>query len=111
MNDNVLPPTYASYRFPAEISGHAVWRSCRFARGDRDVEALLAERGVIVTDEAIRQWCGEFGQQYATTCRCRRPQPGDMWHLDEGFSRSNGTTYQRSFSARCARACAPCRAW
>ncbi len=95
MKDNVLPPTYAGYRFPAEIIGHAVWLYFRFALSYRDVEELLAERGVIVTDESIRQWCGKFGQQYANTRRRRRPQPGDTWHLDEVFIRINGTTHYR----------------
>jgi putative transposase len=53
----------------------------------------LAERGVIVTYESVRQWCGKFGQQYANNLRRRRPQPGDKWHLDEVFIRINGTTY------------------
>jgi len=83
-------PTYKRHRFPAEIIGHAVWRYCRFARSYRDVEALLAERGVIVTDETIRQWCRKFGQTDANALRRRRPPPGDQWHLDEVFITING---------------------
>ncbi len=48
---------YKRHRFPPTIIGHAVWRSFRFALSDRDVEELLAERGVIVTYETVRQWC------------------------------------------------------
>ena len=44
------------YRFPREVISHGVWRYHRFALNFRDVEALLAERGVIVTDESVRQW-------------------------------------------------------
>jgi putative transposase len=46
------------------------------------VEELLAERGVLLTDETVRQWCRTFGQAYANTLRRRRPKPGDKWHLD-----------------------------
>jgi putative transposase len=51
----------------------------------RDIGDLLAERGIIVTHETIRQWCLRFGQEYANSIRRRRPQPGDKWHLDEVF--------------------------
>ena len=54
------------------------------------MEELLAERGVIVTDETVRQWCGKFGQGYANTLRRRRVRPGDKWHLDEVFISING---------------------
>jgi len=77
-------PSYAGYRCPREIIAHAVWRYFRFALSYRDVEELLAERGVIVTDETVRQWCRTFGQTYANALRRRRPRPGDKWHLDAG---------------------------
>ncbi len=51
---------------------------------------LLAERGVVLTDETVRQWCQKFGQGDANTLRRRRPRPGDKWHLDEGFVQLNG---------------------
>jgi len=85
MKDEVAAPTYAGYRFPAEIIAHAVWLYFRFALSYRDVEELLAERGVIVTYETVRQWCRKFGQGYANTLRRRRMRPGDKWHLDEVF--------------------------
>jgi len=93
MKDEVAAPTYAGYRFPAEIIGHAVWRYFRFALSYRDVEELLAARGVIVTDETVRQWCQKFGQAYANALRRRRPRPGDKWHLDEVFMRIGGATH------------------
>jgi len=68
MKDEVAAPTYAGYRFPAEIIGHAVWLYFRFALSYRDVEALLAARGVIVTDETVRQWCQKFGQRMPMRC-------------------------------------------
>ena len=67
--------------------------SFRFALSYRDVGELLAERGVVLTYETIRQWCRKFGQQYANTLRRRRPQPGDKWHLDEVFISINGVQH------------------
>src|SRR3954469_16076617 len=81
---------YKRHRFPPMIIGHAVWRYFRFALRYRDVEELLAERGVIVTDETIRQWCRKFGQTDAHELRRRRSRPGDTWHLDEVFMQING---------------------
>jgi putative transposase len=85
MKDDVAAPPYAGYRFPPTIIGHAVWLYFRFALSYRDVEELLAERGIIVTYETVRQWCCKFGQTYANALRRRRPRPGDKWHLDEVF--------------------------
>jgi len=86
-------PNYKRHRFPPAISGHAVGLYCRFARSDRDVEELLAERGVVLTYETVRQWCRTFGQAYANELRRRRPQTGDTWPLDEVFVSINGTTH------------------
>src|SRR5215207_8962531 len=76
---------YKNHRFSVEIISHAVWLYFRFCLSFRDGEALLLERGVIVTYEAIRKWCRKFGQPYANQLRRRRPRPGDKWHLDEVF--------------------------
>ena len=62
------PPSYHGYRFPPEIIGHAVWLYHRFGLSCRDVEDLLAERGITVTYEAIRHWCRTFGLDYAGGC-------------------------------------------
>ncbi len=70
-----------------------MWLYFRFALSYRDVEELLAERGVIVTYETVRQWCRKFGQVYANALRRRRPRPGDKWHLDEVFIQINGATH------------------
>jgi putative transposase len=56
------PEGYKNHRFPAEIISHGVWLYDRFTLSDRDEEELLFERGLIVTYEAIRQWCRQFGQ-------------------------------------------------
>jgi putative transposase len=76
---------YHRYRFPPEIISHAVWLYHRFCLSFRDVEDLLAERGVIVSYEAIRSWCAKFGPEYARKARRRRGQLGDSWFLDEVF--------------------------
>jgi putative transposase len=78
------------YRFPREIISHSVWLYHRFALSFRDVEELLAERGVIVTYETVRQWCRKFGPGYARKLKRRQGQLGDIWHLDEVFVRIRG---------------------
>jgi len=59
------------------------------------VEELLAERGVFLTYETVRQWCRKFGQGYANALRRRRPRTGDTWHLDAVFSSINGRQHYR----------------
>ena len=83
-------PSYRGYRFPPEIISHAVWLYHRFSLSFRDVEDLLAERGITVTYETIRQWCLTFGIDYARRLRSRRGRQGDTWHLDELFIRIQG---------------------
>ena len=84
------PSSYRGYRFPADIISHAVWLYYRFGLSFRDVEDLLAERGVTVTYEAIRQWCRKFGLDYARRLRHPQGRQGDTWHLDELFVRIQG---------------------
>jgi putative transposase len=81
---------YAGHRFPAEILSHAVWLYHVFGLSFREVELILAERGITVTHESIRQWCLKFGGDFARKLRRRRPRPGDTWHMDEVFLRING---------------------
>ncbi len=78
-------PSYHGYRFPPEIISHAVWLYHRFGLSFRDVEDLLAQRGITVTYETVRQWCQRVGPVYARRLRCRRGRMGDTWHLDELF--------------------------
>ena len=82
--------SYHGYRFPREIISHGVWLYHRFALSFRDVEELLAERGVFVTYETVRQWCMKFGSEYARNLRRRHGQKGDIWHLDEVFVKIRG---------------------
>ncbi len=93
MTISSAPDLYRGFRFPAEIIGHAVWLYFRFSLSYRDVEELLAARGVVVSYETVRQWCLKFGQQYANDLRRRRPKTGDKWHLDEVFIKINGKTH------------------
>src|ERR1700736_6392578 len=81
---------YHRHRFPAEIIGHCVWLYFRFALSFRDVEEMLAMRGVSLTYETVRAWGLKFGQTYANSLRRRSPRPGDQWHLDEVFLKING---------------------
>jgi putative transposase len=80
---------YYGHRFPPEIISYAVW-VYRFSLSFRDVEDLLAERGIIVSYETIRLWCQKFGPDYARKLKRRQGRLGDMWHLDEVFIRING---------------------
>jgi putative transposase len=84
------PVTYPGYRFPADVIRHAVWLYHLFSLSFRDVELILAERGISVSHESIRQWCLTFGCEFACKLRRRRPKPGDTWHLDEVFLKING---------------------
>jgi putative transposase len=78
-------------RFPSEIISHAVWLYHTFCLSFRDVELMLAERGIEVSYETIRQWCRKFTQTFAN--RRRRPRPGDRWQLDEVFIKINGVQH------------------
>ena len=68
--------SYSGYRFPAEIIQRAVWMYLRFTLSFRDVEELLAERGITVTYESIRRWVLTFGPAIARRLRARRLKPG-----------------------------------
>ena len=83
-------PSYRGYRFPSEIISHAVWLYHRFSLSFRDAEDLLAQRGITVTYETIRQWCLTFGPTYTRTLRRRRGRLGDTWYLDEVFATIQG---------------------
>ena len=77
--------TYQRHRFPSEILSHAVWLYHRFYLSFREVEELLAERGITVTYESVRQCCQKFGQDYARQLKKRQGRLGDTWHIDEVF--------------------------
>lgn len=83
MIEQFSQPRLKGHRFPREVISYAVWISHRFALSLRDVEDLLAERGIVVSYETIRAWVGKFGTQMAKRVRAVRAQPSDKWHLDE----------------------------
>ena len=86
-------PLYKCHRFPGELISHAVWLYYRFLLSYRDVEELLAERGIAVSYETIRRWCRKFGQPFADRLRRRRPRAGETWHVDEVQLKINGRTH------------------
>ena len=75
------PISYARHQFPPEVIRHAVWLYLRFTLSYRDVEELLAERGLDVSYETVRRWVLKFGPAFARNLR--RLRPSDQWHLDE----------------------------
>ena len=81
---------YHGHRFPPEIISHTVWLYHRFCLSFRDIEDLLAERGITVSYESIRQWCDKFGPTYARTLKKRGGCLGDTWFLDEVFVKIRG---------------------
>lgn len=84
------PISYKRHRYPPEIISHCVWLYFRFALSFRDVELLMAQRGVEVSYESIRAWCEKFGRQYARKIRHQRGPMGNIWHLDEVYLRIDG---------------------
>jgi transposase-like protein len=82
--------SYARYRFLPSIIQRAVWLYFRFPLSFRDVEEMLAERGIDVSYETIRRWILKFGPAIAANVRTRRVQPSGTWHHDEVFVRIGG---------------------
>src|SRR5213080_3383582 len=82
--------SYRRHRFPPPIIQHAIWLYLRFTLSYRDVEELLAERGLEVSYETVRRWVLKFGPGFAQRLRRRRPRPSDRWHLDEMVVRIAG---------------------
>ena len=82
--------SYSGYRFPPEIIQQAIWLYVRFTLSFRDVEDLLAERGITVSYETVRRWVNHFGPKIAADLRKRRPKPHTTWHLDEVYLKIDG---------------------
>lgn len=79
----MAPLSFKRHRFPADVIRRAVWLYFRFTLSFRDVEEMLAERGIDLSYETIRCWCIKFGPQIAMNLRRKRPAPSTRWHLDE----------------------------
>ena len=82
--------TYKRHRFPPEIISYAVWLYYRFNLSHRDIEDLLAERGVTVSYESIRLWCIKFGSKYFRRPKRKHRGFGDTFYIDEVFVKING---------------------
>ncbi|MGJ8563095.1 MAG: IS6 family transposase [Alphaproteobacteria bacterium] len=81
---------YAGHRFPPYVIRRAVWLYFRFNLSLRDVEELMAERGVDVSYETIHKWVHKFGRHYANQIKARAERPSRVWHLDEIYTKMNG---------------------
>ena len=81
---------YKRHRFPPDIIGYAVWLYHRFNLSHRDIEDLLAERGITVSREAIRLWCIKFGAIYTRRLKRKHRGYGDTFYIDEVFVKING---------------------
>src|SRR5215204_2571844 len=86
----MFPISYRRHRFPPIVIQHAVWLYLRFTLSYRDVEELLAQRGLDLSYESIRSWVLKFGPMIARRLRQCRPRPSDRWHLDEMVVRIAG---------------------
>jgi transposase-like protein len=84
------PISYRRHRFPPAVIQHAVWLYLRFTLSYRDVEELLAQRGLDISYESVRSWVLKFGPAIARALRRRRSRPSDRWHLDEMVVRIAG---------------------
>jgi putative transposase len=82
--------TYKRHRFPPDIISYAVWLYYRFNLSHRDIEDLLAERGITVSREAIRLWCIKFGAIYTRRLKRKHQGFGDTFYIDEVFVKING---------------------
>jgi len=82
--------TYKRHRFPPDIISYSVWLYYRFNLSHRDIEDLLAERGITVSHESIRLWCIKFGAIYSKRLKRKHRGYGDTFYIDEVFVKING---------------------
>src|SRR5690242_16427727 len=88
--DQASPSLYRGHRFPPEIISHAVWLYFRFSVSFRDVEELMADPGIRVSYETVREWSAKFGPAYARELRRQRPRPSDKWHPRRSTAQDQG---------------------
>jgi len=89
----MTPISFKRHRFPPVIIQYAVWLYARFTLSFRDVEEMLAERGIDVSNETVRRWFLKFGRLIARNLRRSRPRPSPRWHLDEMVIGIRGRKY------------------
>jgi transposase-like protein len=82
--------SFKRHRFPGDVIRYAIWLYFRFTLSFRDVEEMLAQRGINVSYETIRCWVNKFGPQIASKLQRRRVAPSPRWHLDEMVSAIGG---------------------
>jgi transposase-like protein len=87
------PISFKRHRFPPDVIRHSIWLYARFRLSYRDIEEMLAERGLDVSYETIRRWFLKFGTSIAANLRTVRPTPSDHWHLDEMVIAIRGERY------------------
>ena len=92
--------TYKRHRFPPDVISYAVWLYYRFNLSHRDIEDLLAERGITVSREAIRLWCIKFGAKYASRLRRKHRGYGDTFYIDEVLVKVNGKQHYEATRVR-----------
>ncbi len=84
------PNPYRGFRYPVGVFQYAVWLYQCFSLSLRDVELILAARGVVVSYESIREWGLRFGRLFANALKRRRPRSSGKWYMDEVFIRIRG---------------------
>ncbi|NNE82547.1 MAG: IS6 family transposase [Alphaproteobacteria bacterium] len=89
----MTPISFKRHRFPPEIIQNAVWLYARFTLSFRDVEDVLAERGIDVSNESVRRWFLKFGRLVAKNLQRSRSRPSSYWHLDEVVIAIRGCKY------------------
>lgn len=82
--------SFKRHRFPPEVIRYTVWLYFRFTLSLRDIEELLAQRGIEVSYETIRMWTIKFGPLIASNLRSRKGQSSGRWHLDEMMIKISG---------------------
>ena len=93
------PDPHYRHRFSATIISYAVWLYHVFSLSLRDVELLLAERGIVVSYETVRRWCKKFGASFADRLRRRRPRPGNSYQTSWSLPRMNSQTFSIGFNS------------
>jgi transposase-like protein len=91
--------SYRRHRFPPVIIQHAIWVYLRFTLSYRDVEELLAERGLDISYETVRRWVLKFGPVIARQLRRHRSRPSDRWQ----WTRCGADRRQADVSLACCR--------
>jgi transposase-like protein len=98
--------TYKRHRFPPDIISYAVWLYYRFNLSHRDIEYLLAERGITVSHESIRLWCIKFRARYARRLKRKHRGYGDTFYIDPETKRSTANArFSRNRSFKCLEKC------